>query len=49
MGKKKVKRGLDKTIHEICRQVNRNEIMQENRAETVKALASLVEARALLK
>lgn len=48
MSKKKLKKELDKAIHEVCLSVRKNQFVPKDRAETVKALASLVEARALL-
>lgn len=48
MSKKKLKKELDKAVHKACLSVRKNELMPKDRAELVKALASLVEARALL-
>ncbi len=48
MGKKKIKKELEKTIKVVSEKIRGNEISTENRAETMKALASLVESRALL-
>ena len=48
MSKKKLKKELDKAIHEVCLSVRKNQFVPKDRSETVKALASLVEARALL-
>lgn len=48
MGKKQVKKNLDKTIQEVCWIVREDDLVPKDRAEIVKALASLVEARALL-
>ena len=48
MGKKKIKKELENTIKVVSEKIRGNEISTENRAETMKALASLVESRALL-
>lgn len=48
MSKKKLKKELDKTVYEVCWNVRTNQFVPKDSAEIVKALASLVEARALL-
>ena len=37
---------VDKTVKSICKQVQKRDMLPEYYAKTVKALASLVEARA---
>lgn len=49
MSKKRVKKETDKTIEKLCLDIQSGSIVSGNLAETVKALALLVEARALLK
>ncbi len=39
---------VDSTIEEVCKKIQENETVPEYYADTVKALALLIEARALL-
>lgn len=49
MTKGKMRKELDKTIKATSRKIRRDEIIPERRAETLKALALLVKARAQMK
>lgn len=44
--RKKIQKELDKTIKTVSKKIRMNEITPEYRAETLKALALLVKARA---
>lgn len=46
---KKMRKELDKTIKTVSKKIRRDETAPEYCAETIKALASLVKARARLK
>ena len=46
---KKMRKELDKTIKAVSKRIRGDEIILDGRAETLKALASLVKARARMK
>lgn len=46
---KKIQKELDKTIKTVSKKIRMNETTSEYRAETLKALALLVKARAQMK
>lgn len=46
---KKIQKELDKTIKTVSKEIRMNETIPEYHAETIKALALLVKARAQMK